>query len=836
MGIVVVGTTVAQAQGAWSGFCADFGVPGTPVDPYSAPFIPLNITTDLFGATIGITGTVAYKFCPPIAGGGTWSHDITGGLGFSIGVTGSVQDDLVGAPVDNLLMLTMGMNDAPGGNYSYVMTERRAQDGTTPTRTRFGANGIDTFFRGLSDKYLIAETTNDEIRVQLRVDMLGDAARCQWRMTNTNATTAYRVGLSYGAAVGFLGRQVPPGGFDNNSFNTVAGRRPIVLDTRFRRVSPDVSSTTFPEFAMPKNVNFGVTQSRAYGLQVVLDPTSPGSGAVDQTPVDVLTIGKAGFLLGSQVANTGTLPAAVLPDTAIFDGPFNSCAFVQVWEPTAVTSSAGGASATRQIIAYYRSTTGVSDYDAPYNVVVDGVKVIGTGTDINTFTPNPSTIRVYIDNTRGFSTVQQEIPLNDVKITLSLPNGLSDATAPGRTVITKFIPSVLAKETRFVDFQFTTDANVSGVQPYTVKIEPNPGPVKTIQGSVNVATLPRLTLAASTTGTANLVGVPWNFEDTSWGTILGGIPDVDFQVFTWEPTQQSYILQTSPQRGRGSFVIMKGADGSRQLGGNPSIPPDLATGAPLTRIKGGPGGSWNLIANPYHFSFPLGQILGVNAGDPKKAYTFQELVTQGVISGAIASWDPLTQRYVYSNNLTDPVEPNKGYWIFVSSSSDVTLSFPPIFEPFIPLGTGGIKSSGTDWRLQLVTTNTKTGIVDNQTYLGFSKKNDVIKSGRLQKAPIAPTANALHTAIIDGTGAMNNLSQLVTGKVGTTNVELKVTSKAAGPVRVTWPNFSAVPKNVKIQLTEVGTNRVIDMRSTTGYTFNATANSAKSFRLIVVTQ
>ncbi len=837
MGILATGATVAQAQISWDDFCGDFGTPAAPVNPFSADWAQQVIFTELFGATIGLSGTVTYKYCPQTNPDSTWSHEIKGGLGFGIGSLGSVQDDATGNPVDNFLMLTMGMWGSPGGNFSYAVTERRNQDGTSPARTRFGANGIDTTYVGLSDKYMIAETTNDEIRVQLRVDMIGDAARCQWTLRNTNATTAYQVGLSYGAAIAFLSNNVPPGGFAFDSFNTVAGRKPIIKDTIFRRVNPDPNSTVLPEFPMVPTINFGVTQSRAFGLQVVLDPTAPGTGAVDQTPVDVLTVGKAGFLLGGQRANTGTFPGVVLPDTGIPDGPFNSCAFIQVWSPTAVTASTNTNGSVRQIIAYYKSTTGVSDFDRPYNVVIDAPHVIGTDpNNVYAFSPNPATIRVYIDNTRGFTQVQQEVPLNDVKITLSLPSGITSADpgSSGQSTISRFIPLIAPKAVQFVDFQIAVADSVFGVQPYTVKIEPNPGQTKTLTSSINVATQPRLTLAGSVNGTANLVGSPWIYQDTTWSSILDGLqPDIDFQAFAWDPQQQAYVLQTGPQRGKGSFLIVRPDLGNIALQGGPAVPGDLAIGAPLIKLKGGPGGAWNLIANPYHFSIPLGQIVGVSDADPRRSYTFQDLVSQGVISGAIASWDPLTQRYIYSSNLSDPIEPNKGYWIFVPSSSDVTLSFPPVYEPFVPLGTGGIQSVGTDWKLQIVSTNTRTGVSDTNTFLGFSNKNESIRLGRIQKAPIAPTSNAISTTIVAGTKPIDKLSQLITGKKGMSNYDLSVANRAAGPVKLSWPGFGSLPKGVQVRLIEVGTNRTINMRTASNYTFNATANSTKQFRLLV---
>jgi hypothetical protein len=244
---------------------------------------------------------------------------------------------------------------------------------------------------------------------------------------------------------------------------------------------------------------------------------------------------------------------------------------------------------------------------------------------------------------------------------------------------------------------------------------------------------------------------------------------------------------------------------------------------------------WNLIANPYNYAFPLGQLVGVSASDATHSYTWQQLASQGVVSGSLAFWDSSTQSYQYVSALADYVQPNTGYWIYVNTTQDLTLSFPAVFEPFIPAGTGGITAAQADWKMQLVATQTNTGMSDTETYLGYAKAKTIASTLIGYKPPIAPTKNAISAGIVGSasTGRAVRLSQTVTNKVGTQMWDYVVETKAAGPVRITWPNVKYLPKNVSVKMMEVGTNRTIDVRNSGSYFFNAAARSVKTFRFIV---
>jgi hypothetical protein len=838
-----LGSAMAQQfpPAGWPEFCA-IGTSLTQI--YSIPYTGQLDWSDLFGVFMGTGGQVTY-------GTNCYTNNVTldnqGRIGFMIGSEGSVQDTAYGgSEIDNWLYLTMGMPIGVAGNFGYAKSVR--QEGTTAAvRTGFGANAIDTTYFGASDRYFVGETTNDNIRISLRVDIMGDTGRLQWTMTNQGPQA--NIGLEFGQVVTFFS----PSFISDANFIDVPGYRPIQTDKRFVR-NPNLSATSPHENPMPPYANFGVTQSLAYGLSV---PTMATSNIPDQTPVDILDIGKSGFLLGPQPGNTMPMPAAYsTPSPILEDTPIGEAAYVQRWLPVLTNQNEN-----RIITAYYRTTWGVSDYQKPYSIVVDTPKVVGVNdSNPNVFNPNPMTIRVYIDNSRGFSSVEKPIPLNDVRITLNLPQGMTDANNPSSNRIVKFIdvvPPVSSKGTgdpiledehhhvKFADFQVNVDPNLFGIQQYTVTVSPTPGPTKTVTGTINVASQPRLLIR----DTANLVTAPWQFSNTTWATILGNSSDPlvinrDFQAFEWDSAQQAYVLQTGPKRGFGNWIISNKDVGYTQLGGNPTTPPDLATGAPLVILKPG----WNLIANPYNYSIPISQIVGVASTDPSESQTFADLASQNIISSTLSYWDQNTQSYKFTGDFTDMLVPNRGYWVYVSSSDSVTISFPPVYAAFIPQGTGGIlkpnrapqnssapKPSGlrtaSKWRLNLtVRTN---AALDDQNFFGIAKNNADVPAARVMKPPVAPSRNAVSASFVQRQGTRDVLlAQALMPDVSRNEWNWQVYTKSAGSATVAWPNVSQVPANVRLSLIDLATNKSIDMRKQSTYTFDGKALSNRQFKIV----
>lgn len=777
------------------------------------PFIAGPQTNNfLFGVTVGVGGTDTYGNLCVAPNGATFNS--SGRFGFTVGSVGSIQ-----TTADDFLRINFGMPYMVGGSIGYTMLIQQNADGTNQQKIRFGGGGIRLAFVGASDRYCITETEAGDFTIRLQTDVIGDAARMSYRLTN-NATEIRRAGLWMGSEIVLT---------DQNGFSGIPGYvfapgfRPFTVPKRFRRGADGTTldAEGVQVLPMPNTMSFGINQELAYGLQVLTTPgTSNGRATSDQTPSDEIAIGNSDFgaadngLIGNFTNNGATMPDQLIsPDVIVTDW-----AFLQKWNPEIVA-----AGASRTINAYYKTTWGVADYAAPFAVVADAPPVITTAAgDANTLTPNPYTFRVYVDNTRGYSTIDREFTLTNVRVELNLPPGMSDAADASRTKITRVINQILPRNIGFVDFQVQVSDEANGILPYTVKVDSATGASKTLTGSINVATTPRLGLPA----TANLVGSPWTYQVTNWETILGLQVNQDFQAFTYDPAQREYVIQTGPQRGRGTWLVFGQPQGTVVLGGSPTTPADTTTGAAPQTLQSG----WNLIANPYNFAVPLGQLSGISAADPGNVLTFQELVNASFVSGSLAYWDNTspTPEYKYVSNATDLILPNKGYWLFVNTQQQLTLSFPPVFEPFLPSGAAVQSNSAKSWKLQLSARTDK--MVDAQNFVGIAASAAAAEKATAYEAPIAPLDGAISLSIRQEKGGkVEKLAQSLVEKVAKQSWNVEVYTKEAGPVTVTWPNLAGVPRNVQFRITDKATGRSTNLRRASGYTFQAESRTTRQF-------
>jgi hypothetical protein len=633
-----------------------------------------------------------------------------------------------------------------------------------------------------------------------------------------------------GARLDFLDQS---GFFVYPEYIQAPGYLPFNTAQRFRRDAvpgnPNQDAFGTDILPMPPYLNFSLSQENAYGLQL---PTGPilvnGQPNSDQTPVDELVIGSQGLVLG----NNPDDDLDEMADVSISDSGFGRWAFINKWEPQII--AAGG---VRTINAFYKTTWGVSSYyqeDAtgrptqPFSVVVDAPHVIATDpNDPNRFTPNPHTFRVYVDNTGGYSDNQREITLNNVRVEVTLPPGMRNAANPSQTNLVGTIPQVRAREFGFVDFQVEVTPDAVGTLPYTVNITTTTGARSTLTGTINVATTPRLNLPA----TANLVGSPWNYNVENWESVLGLQVNQDFQAFTYDPQQQEYVIQTGPQRGRGTWLVFDTPQGVRQLGGTPSEPSDLVTGNLQVTLQPG----WNLIANPYNYAIPLSLLLGVPAAAPGGALSYDELVFGGFISSALAYWDNTspTPEYRYISNSFDLMVPNRGYWIFVNTAQSLLLQFPPVTDPFLPARFAvptaqPFSTSGKEFKLQLAARTDK--MVDAQNFVGVAGNEAAAKKAAVQEAPVPPVDGALSLSIKETIGGKTSkMATSLVDKIGKHSWNVEVYTKEAGQVTVTWPNLAAVPKNVQFRIVDAATGRATNLRRASGYTFQAEERSVRKF-------
>ncbi|RYG26211.1 hypothetical protein EON82_04255 [bacterium] len=861
------GVAPALAQFDYPGACLD----PTTTNPYSNDFNAYYLETPLFGAGIGVSGTIAYgTTCQ------SGSAPVRGRIGFTIGPQGSIQDNLAAGAIgtDNFLRLTegigtgdMGPNPAisfPGpyiapstGGLSFARIFARNADGTLTDGAGYlyGGSAFNLAFVGRSGRYMYTESTvnGNAIGVRCIVDVLGDAARVNWRLTN-NSANPLGLGLWFGQSVALVDLNgqllgVPydtPQGAYQQPYITIPGRKPLTVHERF---PGDV------ETSVPRYVRFSGSQSNGFGLEVINDASALAgvdpTAVLDQTTVDEFVLGEAPFVLDGRYVTDDprfndfifNAPGNGNADAAALDS--GAAAYLQKWQPNTIV----GAGGFRDIVAYYRPIGNDSSYSPSftgYAAVVDTPKAISTSAvDPNAFNPNPFTIRVNVDNTGGFSITDTAVRMQSVQVTLNLPSGMHAPNSTART-ITKTITNVYDRtqpsgfrpssavdpgSMGFVDFQVAIDPTAFGTLPYTVTITPQPGfSTKIINGSINVATQPKLLVRTG----ANLVSPPWEFADNSWEAVLNLDLNTDFQSFTWDAQLQQYVPQASAERGRGSWIISKGDYGFRSLGGSPMQPTDefpdptnFDVGGLSTPVRLRRG--WNLVGNPYNYAFPLGQIVGIPVNQNNAALSYNDLIRLGYTDGSFSSYDPDLRGYTSPIQGADSrLQPNRGYWIY--ANVDFDLQFPPLYELFLRSAEipSSFRQRFDNWKLQLSAATPNSN--DVQTYVGIARKPETAKTFTTRKAPMAPTTDAIRSYVSNGTAEMG---QLVRYARGPQNFTYNVATRSAGPVTISWPNLREIPSNLAVTIKDLTTKKSFNARSKAGYSFTAKAASVRSFQVSI---
>lgn len=832
IGVALIGATSAFAQGSWAGECWD-----GQGDQYSPDYGISGLQNDLIGFTIGASGTANWN------GTNCWNPargalNAVGRFSFFTGPTGSVQTDL-----DNSMALTTGAPFDPVGDFTYFRIIKGSNT------VLFGQGGLTTLFTGASRRYIATSWRDTEVDAQLEIRVIGDALRFRWRLRNlTNA--ALPLGLKFGATYGMRSGGDRDGFNQSNSllggntsnprasndpvpyigFTELPTVRPVRTERNYLRSSP-----RFPDF-----VNYQWSQAEPYGFRTDMGPTP---ALPDHAEVDQLIIADHFPLLwqnnmrsrvfndpgqGDPILDTTFDP--ILEDSDLFmDQP----AFINVFGPQPV--QAGG---TREIVHYIRAPWSVGDYLDPYSVLVDAPRIVETDPNATTngLTPNPMRIVAYLDN--QYADLDREVALTNVRMKIQFPQGSGLRLADGEPA-EKLIARIEPNAINSVEWQVVADGQQVGYQPYNVTFSPTPGPSKTINGTVLVSATPRLRLAEG----ANLVTFPWEFSDSSLEAIFGPIGDPnglkigrDFLAYRWDPGLNSYEPVTSAPRGTSLWIVPRSDQGFRALNGA-QVPSDQGTGGVVTLLSPG----WNMIGNPYSVPVPLSQLIGVGEDDPAQSLTWADLVNNGWVSGSLAFWqrsadDPTSGSYLFTDGNTALIQPQVGYWVYVSTLRPIRISWPPLFTPGLTSANRTAnpvawRQTDKQWRLQLVARG-RNG-ADASNYVGVAANAANAKRFRIYEPPTAPEAQVELSIRETIDGKPTRLAQSLADRFAKRTWKLTAKSTVSGPVTVTWPNINSVPRNARITLRDVAANTTRDLRFTSGYSFEMPQPGSREFEVTI---
>lgn len=801
LGLVIPGAAFAQT--GWSFRCID---PENDT-PFSDDYGLQNLENDLIGVTLGVSGTVTHGGQNgPCFGPTARTLDAAGRIGFYSGREGSVQTDF-----DNFLAYTYGAPSEPVGDYGFVRILKG--DNTTANSVLFGDGGLGTVFRGASNRYVIANWSDADVAVVLRLSVIGDAVRMRWRMTNLTEE-ALDLGLLFAQYTGMMtsGGQTDSQTGANTALTARAGiggipkftadgylgmvnmptTRPVRTEYHLRN-----TSSRFPSY-----VDFAFGQTEYYGMRI---ENVPSANFQDATSADQITIGDWFFMLQGNNArqsvfgdNTG------LPETA--DVAADEFGFLQRF-PVATVSPGG----FRDVVHYVRNTWSVGDYRDPYMTVVDAPKTVGTNpSGVNGLDNNPFTIRVYVDN--QFAEIDKEVNLSNTRIRIVLGNGMELADGE---VDSKIIPTILPNGIASVDFQVRGTGLVFGDIPYQVFVTPDPGPARTLSGSIQFAAVPRLSKPAGPT----MVGMPYTFNDASLNAILGLQAGVDYQAYRWEPRSEEYVPVATPVRGVGYWLVFANPFVGQLLGAQ--FAEDAGTGGLRTPLYRG----WNLISNPYNYPVKLADLnLVISSTENSGVLSWTEAVSNGAVNGGLAFYNTDGGFYDFISNPDTFISPLQAYWLYTPSFDSIQVSWPPVFTPGLPNSGRSseprFEQSDREWRLQL-TGRSKVG-ADVNNFVGAAADSKAADSKDLLKPPAAPGAPFQISIVDTHRGEETRMAQAIKPRSGKMSWQVEVKADKAGEVTMAWPNLASLPKNLRFRLSDPATGLVRDLRSSSSYTVNMT--------------
>ncbi|MEP0767130.1 MAG: hypothetical protein HRF45_11385 [Fimbriimonadia bacterium] len=689
-----------------------------------------------------------------------------------------------------------------GGDWCYATI--RVIEGETTTDKVFGEG---TSWRlspyiGASGAYIrgLWDFGGPNVWVDLRIDVLGDTWRFQWDFYNFTENPV-QIGMRFGHWTAM--RKRAPGqfvngdrrGFLDNLYVLIPGLRPRSTDYIADRTA--VGTAQFPPY-------FDVYWGQSDPYPSFRHWLKPDPGHPDLTIADRIEFMSVGRLLQGVQWNGFTVPdlPVVNPSYAVFHNPIN----VPVNVPGDLGVRPG-----RRIVQYMSSANAASNIEVPVAVTTEAPRALQFDpSSPNSVAPSPFTISALVAN--GYSVIDREVDLTNVSVLLSLPPGLS--VAPGET-LQKIIPRIAAGRSTTVKWNVVADGTVNGIVEYRVIVSPPPANAKTVTNRLFIPAVNKMKV----TDGYDMVALPFVFSDTRFESIFG---TPGLRTIGVDPTTGRYIPVANAVRGEGIWLDA-GEDTVFTLQGA-SAPPGQVTSDFKINLEPG----WRMIGNPWLYPIPFGQLVFVGADDPSQARSLEEAIGLGWIRGVLYRWDKALGEYTFTEDLTTPIEPARGYWVRITATRPLDVIWPPVFT----VGVGGSpRAAGLDawtprpghFRLQVAARS--NGSADTKTFFGVTENASVgLDRYDVPKPPAAPEGR-LRVAIENndwGPDSGPYAQDIRPASDREATWFFTVTSDRDGEVTLTWPNLSQLPKDVGFRLTDLQTGAVRNLRNVSAYTFQMT--------------
>ena len=481
------------------------------------------------------------------------------------------------------------------------------------------------------------------------------------------------------------------------------------------------------------------------------------------------------------------------------------------------------------------------------------------------------------------STPLTNVNLTNVSAALVLPPGLALATNP-LTGVQDTAQKTLGSNGQVLgDKDATTSWNVTptgdnfGALRYLMTVSTGEFGSRTASRVINVPATPLHQVTASS---FQMIGFPFQFDPVlsnngDPATVVNGLTspaDEPVAFYRWVPDANSltgvsgsYQLANRLDTGIAYFYRPNlnrtiFANGVQPVAGQATTGADTllgssavgATSAGISQVQINLERGWNMISNPYLYEIPLNYLRFVptDSNPGAGSQTFADAVNNGLVRGGIFFYDTTTKSYDFFDQITSPLRPWQGYWLFNNSRVALVYTLPtqrnsvvlptpnpgPIEpptrdykKPMVPLAKvwGAIVSGRAmvnqpvmdNWKLQLVASK-QSGSSDRATIIGVSPTGrDVSTSAQNLPKPPPPVSDYVYMGIVreeKGT----RYAQDIKGPNGVKTWTVEVQSDTDGNVTVQWPTIARLPRKLGLTVKNEATGRLTDLRTASALTLD----------------
>jgi len=313
----------------------------------------------------------------------------------------------------------------------------------------------------------------------------------------------------------------------------------------------------------------------------------------------------------------------------------------------------------------------------------------------------------------------------------------------------------------------------------------------------------------------NFIGLPLRFDDPTPANVLQELPG-PLKLYRYQRGQYRQPSDADFEAfapGRGYFLKLE-ADTLLQVRGQ-WVDPAQAVTVPLAA-------GWNMIANPFDASVPLGRLRvkgsggsEVPLGDPANTLTASYLWGYTPGSGYQLVHGSLP-------GVSRALAPWQGYWLLATGPAELILG---------PLGTGARaeaepSAAPNDRTGTLVPLVAQAGGIRDVVFLGYSNEEALRRMAVVKPPPLSPFVRLTFA----GGRAVAVHAPSERGVTWEFTVETEGVDRE---VALSWPDLAAWPANQSLVLTDLESGRRQYLRTTSHYVYRP-SGPARHFRLSAI--